>query len=706
MNHDSLLIELRTEELPPHALLNMATSLAGFVTAALRELDFLAADSVSVHFATPRRLALAIGTVAERSPDRPMREKLVPVSIGRDATGAMSPALRKKLAGMNLAELELSDLEVAGEGKSESFYYSHVAPGRILSAVLQEVLPQAIDKLAGDKFMNYQLRDGSTVRFVRPARGLIALHGTRPLALTLLGLAANRSTEGHRFLSQGTIEIGHAQDYARTLHERGKVIVSFEERRAAILEGLLRKAGQEQLLAPAQLLDEVTALVEWPVVYEARFDEQFLEVPQECLILTMQQNQRYFALTNESARIINRFLLVSNIETATPQSIITGNERVLRARLADAKFFFDQDRKRTLESRLPALANVVYHNRLGSQADRVARIEAIAAKLADRLALDTGLARRAAQLAKADLVTDMVGEFPELQGIMGQYYARHDGEASAVAVAIEEHYRPRFAGDSLPASALGACLALADKVEALYGLFATGNAPTGDKDPYGLRRQSVGLLRILMHSSATSVPLAELIATAKTAFTSQGHLRTAKDLIDPGEQLLAFIYERLRSLLRENGYSADEIEALVSLAPQELDRVTPQLAAVRAFAALPEAQSLAAANKRIANILRKNEVQAGGVYNRTLLVEPAEKALAAALEAVLPQARQHFAAGDFTAMLLCLATLRDPVDSFFTDVMVMTDNEGLRANRIALLRQLYGLMNQFADLSKLAGRES
>jgi len=510
-----------------------------------------------------------------------------------------------------------------------------------------------------------------------------------------LGLQAGTKTFGHRFESSGELAIHAADTYEEQLEREGRVIASFGKRRervAALVKEAARRLGAEAVM-PEDLLDEVTALIERPVVYESGFEEEFLVVPQECLILTMQQNQKYFALRDASGKLLNRFLLVSHLETSDPSAIIGGNARVVRARLADAKFFYEQDRKVTLESRIPGLASVVYHNKLGSQLERVERVTGLAVALAKELGVDVTHVDRAARLAKADLRTLMVGEFPELQGIMGTYYARHDGEPADVAGAIAEHYRPRFAGDALPASMVGTCVALADKLETLVGLFGIGERPTGERDPYALRRHALGVLRMLMEKRlALALPRAVDLAVA--AFPA-GKLAPVK------AELQSFLLDRLRGLLREQGFSANEVEAVVSLAPARIDSVPDQLNAVRAFTRLPEAESLAAANKRIGNILKKADGVTAG-FDGSLLMEPAEKDLAAAVAKVRPHAEAQYAAGDYTGMLQSLAPLKLPVDRFFDDVMVNVEDARLRANRLALLAELRALMNRVADLSLLA----
>lgn len=703
---NSLLVELHTEELPPKALKALSEAFAEGIEKGLRERNFLAADSQATVYATPRRLAVHLTNVRPASPDEPFKSKLMPfaVAIGQDSKP--TAAFLKKLASLGRGHLgplwphasEGPDsLVIENDGKSENVYLRSIAKGSALVVGLQGALDDTLEALPIPKSMSYQLVDGeTTVQFVRPAHRLIALHGHEVVPVQALGLIAGTKTFGHRFLAPGELAIHSAATYVKQLADV-KVIASFAERRARMVEQLKAAAAKlnAQPVMPEELLDEVAALVEWPVVYESGFEAEFLTVPQECLILTMQQNQRYFALEDAQGKLLNRFLLVSNLETADAAAIVHGNARVVRARLADAKFFFDQDRKHALESRVPLLANVVYHNKLGSQLERVERMVGIAVAIARELGVDITHVERAARLAKADLRTEMVGEFPELQGIMGMYYARHDGEPEDVATAIEEHYRPRFADDALPASRVGTCVALADKLETLVGLFGIGEKPTGDKDPFALRRHAIGVLRILTEQQL-ALRLDALVGLAEETFGNVRAFRASAELVP-------FFHDRLRGLLRDQGYTANEVEAVVSLAPQRVDLVPAQLAAVRAFMQLSEAESLAAANKRIGNILKKSAV--GGqqsAVDAALLFEPAEKDLAAALAQIEPGAERLYAQGDYTGMLKSLAPLKLPVDKFFDDVMVNVEDPKIRANRLALLASLRALMNRVADLSLLS----
>ena len=693
--NNTLLIELQTEELPPKALVKLGAAFAAGIVNGLSARGFLGADSVATPYATPRRLAVSITHVRATSPDKQLRDKILPVSVALDAAGNGTAPLAKKLAAMGFGHVTVADLERAPDGKAESFFYSHTAAGSALAASLQDVVAESVAKLPIPKVMTYQRPDGTSVQFVRPVHSLIALHGADVLPLALLGLTAGRTTLGHRFLSNGEpITLASADDYVAQLETVGKVLPSAAVRRESIREQLLEHAGKDEVLMPDALLDEVAALVEWPVVYACHFEDEFLAVPQEVLILTMQTNQKYFALTDSDGKLGSRFLIVSNIETDDPRHIIGGNERVVRPRLADAKFFFEQDQKKTLASRLPLLENVVYHNKLGTQAARTARVTMLAGAIARSLGYDVALAERGAQLAKADLLTDMVGEFPELQGIMGTYYARHDGEPEEVALAASEHYQPRFAGDTLPTTPTGTAVALADKLETLVGIWSIGLQPTGEKDPFALRRHALGVLRMLLEKRLP-LSITALLADAAAAFANQ------PNFVSPAAEVATFMLDRLRGILRERGFSPNEVEAVLAQNPDRLDDIVQRLDAVKAFAALPDSASLAAANKRITNILKKTEVTPGDVAE-SLLVEEAERNLFAAIARVRPQVDAAFDAGDFAGTLQTLAQLRVEVDAFFTDVMVMAEDPALRNNRLALLSTLHGMLNRVADISKLA----
>jgi glycyl-tRNA synthetase beta chain len=702
MSQQNLLVELFVEELPPKALKKLGESFSSTLFETLKLQGLSTDNSVVTSFATPRRLAAHITSIEAQAKDKQISQKLMPVSVGLDANGNATPALIKRLNGMALDEAAVSQLTKQMDGKNEALFLEVTQKGVVLNDGLQKAIEEAIQKLPIPKVMTYQLADGwSSVNFVRPAHGLIALHGSDIVATSVLGLTASNQTQGHRFEAKSAnVVIKNADSYAEQLKTEGAVIASFAERRAEIVRQLTTAAAKEGLkpIDDDALLDEVTALVERPNVLLGQFEEIYLEVPQECLILTMKANQKYFPLLDSNDKLTNKFLIVSNICPVDPSAVIGGNERVVRPRLADAKFFFDQDRKKTLESRITSLEKVVYHNKLGSQGQRTERVSAIAIAIGKQLggadlAAKSGLA---AQLAKTDLITDMVGEFPELQGIMGRYYAQHEGLDDEVAFAIEDHYKPRFAGDDLPRNQVGITVALADKLETLVGLFSIGEKPTGDKDPFALRRQALGIIRMLIEGKL-SLAFEPLIQDVLSAFEHDA-ANTAATV----QAIKEFCFDRLSVNLRENGATAQEVDAVLSLDPALLSEIPQRLTAVRTFAELTEAPALAAANKRVSNILKKVEAEIQAQVNVSLLQEPAEIALNNALISVKPEADKLFENGDYTNSLKALAALKAPVDDFFDNVMVNAEDAALKANRLGLLATLHQTMNRVADLSKLA----
>ena len=688
--NDTVLIELRTEELPPKSLRLLSEAFADAVFSALAAQQFTADDSVCTPYATPRRLAMTITHVAARQPDRILERKGPAVASGVDGEGRPTRALE---GFMRAAGVTCDQLHKTSDGKAEYFVARQAKAGEPLAAHLAEIVAQALKKLPIPKVMRW---GDSEHQFVRPVHGLVLLHGTSIVPGEVLGLASGRSTLGHRFLASGDIVVDNPAAYAPSLLA-GKVIASFADRRAAIAAQLAAAAGKlGARINPADgLLDEVTALVEWPAVYVGGFEAEYLDVPQECLILTMQQNQKYFPLLDATGKLLNKFLIVSNMQVDDPASIIQGNERVVRPRLADARFFYDQDRKNGFATRVVRLGSVVYHNKLGSLGDRAQRLGRVARSIAEKLHADANLAERAALFSKIDLLTDMVGEFPELQGIMGRYYLLHEGGLPVVADAIEQHYRPRFAGDALPAGNIACAAALADKLDALVGFFGIGQPPTGDKDPFGLRRAALGVLRILMETPLP-LDLAELIDEAKSTLIQQGVQLEAVD-----EPLLTFMLDRLRGMLRDAGHSVDVVEAVLAQRPTRIDLVPPRLAAVSEFQALPEALALAAANKRIGNILRKTE-EAFPEPDIALLEEDAEKALFQRVLLIAPLVRSHVANEDYADALKVVASVRPEVDRFFDEVMVNVHEPLLRRNRLGLLKTLFDQLNAVADIAKLA----
>jgi glycyl-tRNA synthetase beta chain len=654
-----------------------------------------------------------VAAVAAQAADKAVSQKLMPVAVGLDASGNATPALLKKLQALGADASAVSTLKRAMDGKAEALFYDSMVKGATLVEGLQKALLDSIAKLPIPKVMSYQLQSGcelpgwTSVSFVRPAHGLVALHGSDVVPVQALGLQAGNHTEGHRFeAAVSPVVIADADAYAATLAKDGAVIASFAERRAEIVRQLNAAAakvgGGCKPIEDDALLDEVTGLVERPNVLICEFEAQFLEVPQECLILTMKANQKYFPLLDASSKLTNKFLVVSNIAPDDASLVIGGNERVVRPRLADAKFFFDQDRKKTLASRVEGLGKVVYHNKLGTQGERVERVRAIATWVAERIGAEPALADRAAVLAKADLLTDMVGEFPELQGVMGGYYARHDGEDESVAEALEDQYllqREHSAAVNLVSVALD----IADRIETLVGIWGIGLKPTGEKDPFALRRHALTLgnrfellgLAAYLDAGQMRLDLTELLDFARQQFPSE--------LLSPdtASGLSEFIYDRCQNRLVATGiYRLEVVDAVVSTRPP-LHDIVPRIQAVKAFAALPEAPALAAANKRISNILKKTD-DVDAHVSEVLLQEPAEKALYAAMQTVLPQALSQWQAGDYTASLQSLAALRAPVDAFFEDVMVNVEQLDLRLNRLGQLKCLHVAMNRVADLSKLA----
>jgi glycyl-tRNA synthetase beta chain len=716
MESRNLLVELLVEELPPKALARLGDAFARELFEQLQAQGLTADDAVCTPFATPRRLAVHVSGVRRQAAAQTVTHKLMPVSVAFK-NGVATDAYRKKLAGLGRAHLADQGMEardgadqivVRNDGKADLVFLLGQAQGALLQAGLQTALDTAIARLPIPKVMTYQLDAQShaelpgwtSVSFVRPVHGLVALYGDEVVPVTALGKDAGRSTQGHRFEApRAPVEIAHADDYARCLSSDGAVIVSFAERRADIvrqLDAACARIGEGvHVVEDDALLDEVTALVERPNVLVCAFEAQYLEVPQECLILTMKANQKYFPLLDAEGKLSNRFLIVSNVSPADPSAVIGGNERVIRPRLSDARFFYDQDRKKTLHSRIAQLGRVVYHNKLGSQGDRMERVRAIAKGIASQLG-DAALVDTvdvAAQLAKTDLVTDMVGEFPELQGTMGAYYARHDGLGDAVAMAIEDHYKPRFAGDALARDTAGLVLALADKLETLVGMFGIGSLPTGEKDPFALRRHALGVIRMLVERALPLRP--EVLVRDAFAVFPDGMLQ--HDV----EPLTQFLVERLKGYLKDGGYSNGEVEAAIHAQGMQTWAELPRrLDAVRAFAALPEASALAAANKRISNILKKVPPVDPHV-SEVLLTEPGEVALYAAMREHAPVAAAQFDADDFTASLQTLAQLRAPVDAFFESVMVNAPEMDLRLNRLGLLQALHDAMNRVADLSRL-----
>lgn len=703
-----LLIELLTEELPPKALNALGQAFAAGIRTTLEQSHLLAPGCEVTDFATPRRLAVMFSAVLGQAPEQRYTEKLMPAKIGLNQDGTATPALLRKLASKGLEHVTTDDLVHESDGKQDYLYAHGTAAGALLPNGLQAALDYSLSHLPIPKVMRYQSADGiSSIRFVRPAHGLVALWGEECVPVQALGLDSGCSTQGHRFMSAGPIDITDPTTYEQQL-DNAKVIASFSKRRQLIAEQLQQQADAlgatigDSAEATA-LLDEVTALVEHPTVYVGEFDPAFLQVPPECLILTMRLNQKYFPLFEPgTGALTHRFLIVSNMQVANPVHIIEGNQRVVHPRLADAQFFFETDRKSRLEDRVNGLANSVYHNKLGSQLERVTRVRHTARYLATQLAVDPTPADRAAFLAKADLSSNMVAEFPELQGVMGAYYAQADGEAQDVVLALKNQYRIRLDIPVDDTTLTAALLFIADRAVTLVGIWGIGLVPSGERDPFGLRRAALGIISALEQLAAGGY----LAETDSTRLTVPGILQAAFSQFPNGtlaestvDEVTDFIYERLRNQLN-NEFDRSVVDAVLALQPA-IHQVHSRIQACLDFARLPEAASLAAANKRISNLLKKTDTLPNKV-NPQLLSEPAEQHLAALIDELKPQAMQQFINGDFTASLATLAGTKEAVDDFFNHVMIMADDPAIRNNRLALLNQLHQIMNQVADISRLA----
>lgn len=702
-----LLVELFTEELPPKALHRLGQAFADGIHQTLKKHDLLTDGCTVTDYATPRRLAVLLEGVRAQAPDREFTERLMPAKIGLAEDGTITAALAKRLASKGMDDITADQLITKSDGKQDFLYVQGVATGTTLQDGLQDALDTTLAHLPIPKVMRYQLDDGRSVRFVRPAHGLVALWGDQIIDVTALGLKAGRRTWGHRFMGPGEIAIEHASQYETQLEKPGCVIASFTRRRELISTELQQQArALDSSLGDSPettaLLDEVTALVEQPSVYAGEFDATFLRVPPECLTLTMRLNQKYFPLFDpESGKLTNRFLIVSNMQVNDPANIIEGNQRVVRPRLADAQFFFDTDLKTPLAERVPTLENSVYHNKLGSQLQRIQRVQAVAGHLAQQLGADVELSRRAAWLAKADLVTGMVGEFPELQGIMGAYYARNDGENDQVIRAIRDQYRLRLDAPVSDDTLVSTVLFISERLETLVGIWGIGLPPTGERDPFGLRRAALGIISAYEQLAAGGyLAVADADRLDLTGILTVAAAQFDAGTLDPDTvtQVRDYIFERYRNQLTQH-YDRPVVDAVLAVQPP-LHQVQARIQACMDFAARPEAPGLAAANKRVGNILRKAEGDLAPVNDR-LLNEAAEQELARQIRELQPRARQQYEQGDFAGSLATLARCSGAVDNFFDNVMIMADDPALRANRLALLHELHGLMNQVADISRL-----
>jgi glycyl-tRNA synthetase beta chain len=683
-----LLIEIGTEELPPKALRRLAEVFAtgvekGFENASLKFSSIKA-------WAAPRRLALLIRDLPVAQEDRENMRRGPALSAAFDSEGCPTPAATgfARSCGVEVEQLEQLQTE-----KGSWLSWRALEKGQTTASLIPDVVTTALAALPIPKRMRWGDRDEE---FVRPVHWVVLLFGDQTIDASILGVRADRYTRGHRFHHPQKIYLAEPQAYLPLLETEGYVLADFDNRREAIRAQVIEQARTlgGQAVIDDELLDEVTALVEWPVALSGHFDEEFLQVPSEALISSMQDHQKYFPVVDSDGRLLPHFITVANIVSKDPEQICTGNERVIRPRLADAGFFWNQDRKQPLHQREAALHKMVFQEKLGTLYDKQERVAELSATIAEKIGAEPRQAKRAAMLCKCDLVTSMVYEFPELQGIMGRYYATHDGEPAAVAVAIEEHYQPRFAGDKLPASATGQALAIADRLDSLSGIFAAGQAPTGDRDPFALRRASLGVIRICIEQQL-DLDLLEILEAAAQSFPAE---LKAGSTIRP---VFDYVMDRLRGYYQERSISVDLVEAVLATRPTSLLDIDRRIQACRNFRALPEAESLAAANKRISNILKKTDQAIPESVDTEKLEDSAEIELAKQLESLQTDVVPLMNAGDYTPALEQLAALRKAVDSFFDQVMVMVDDEALRSNRLALLQTLNRLFLRVADLSHL-----
>jgi glycyl-tRNA synthetase beta chain len=702
------LVEIGTEELPPKSLLALSAAFADGVAKGLDEAG-LAHGSVQ-RLATPRRLAVLVRRLAARQPDRALEKRGPPVKAAYDASGAPTQAA---LAFARGCGVEVAALERIETPKGAWLVYRGTEAGAATPSLLPGIVTAALDALPVARRMRW---GAGEAQFVRPVHWVVMLYGKEVVDCAILGQRAGNVTHGHRFMAPRPIRLSSPATYVRALQRRGRVLVDVEQRREAIRAGVTAAAGELGGVAVVSdaLLDEVTGLVEWPVPLAGRFDAKFLELPPEVPIATMQDHQRYFPVRDAEGRLMNRFITVSNIESRDPAQVIAGNERVVRPRLSDAAFFYATDRQQRLDSYTEALRRVTFQTQLGSLHDKAERVRGLAGSIARAIGGDPALADRAARLGKCDLLTSMVGEFPELQGLMGRYYAQHDGEPAEVAEALREQYLPRYAGDELPSTRTGMALAIADKLDTVAGIYATGQKPSGTRDPFGLRRAALGLLRTSIERRL-DLDLLQLIGQAvaaaradmATVAAAQGKAPPPADVAALQEEVYDYVIERLRAYYVEGGaglsVTPEMFDAVLATRPASPLDFDARLRALVEFLALPDAASLAAANKRIANILRKAGEPVGERFDSERLVDPAEQVLAEQVMAIAREVEPRFAARDYTPALRQLAALRKAVDDFFDSVMVMSDDAALRANRLALLNRMRGLFMRAADLSRLPG---
>jgi glycyl-tRNA synthetase beta chain len=685
-----LLIEIGTEELPPLALRRLAEAFRSGLDHLLTEHHL--EHGASHAWASPRRLAVQVEGVPLTQPDREVVRRGPNMIAAFDEEGNPTKPAEGFARSCGVAVADLDQLET---GKGSFLAYRAVETGKPAGEVIPVLVEQALKGLPVPKRMRWGASD---VEFVRPVHWVLMLHGADSLPAEILGVRADRYTRGHRFHCNEPIVVREPATYIDTLRDTGRVLADMDARRDAIHDAV--QAAGRALGGIAhiedELLEEVTALVEWPVVISGGFDRRFLDVPPEALVSSMQDHQKFFPVMDGNGRLLPHFITVANIESREPGQVRAGNERVIRPRLEDAAFFWNKDRKRTLASRAGELDHVTFQQKLGSIGDKQKRIARIATDIAAAADGNTGHAQRAAAICKCDLLTSMVYEFPELQGIMGRYYADHDGEEGEVAAAMDEQYQPRYAGDDLPTTVTGQALAIADRLDTLVGIFSIGQPPSGDKDPFGLRRAALGVLRILIEREL-DLDLHQLIATAAGGFPQD--LKAA----DVTDTLFDFMMERLRAYYLDSGYDTDTFESVLARRPRKPQDFDQRMRAVKTFRNLPESASLAAANKRIRNILRKAGTEIHENHDSSLLTEPAEQALAGAITKLEATVNPMFEQRDYTDALCRLAALQEPVDRFFDDVMVMAEDEKLRDNRLALLNALSGLFLRVADISRLQG---
>lgn len=681
------LIELGTEELPPKQLRTLAEAFAANFAAEMAAAD-IAHEGVT-WFATPRRLALKVANLAESQPDRVVEKRGPAVNVAFDADGKPTKAAEGWARGNGIT-VEQAERLVTDKG--EWLLFKEQVQGQQTASVVVEMAAKALANLPIAKPMRWGDKE---TQFIRPVKTLTILFGSKLIQGEILGVASARTLRGHRFMGEAEFTIESAEQYPAILEERGKVIADYATRKAMIIEGSQQAAQQLGGIADLEdaLVEEVTSLVEWPVVMTAKFEEKFLKVPAEALVYTMKGDQKYFPVYDASKKLLPNFIFVSNIESKEPRHIVEGNEKVVRPRLADAEFFFNTDRKRPLVDRLPLLENAIFQQQLGTIKDKTDRITELAGYIAEQIGADVEKSKRAGLLAKCDLMTSMVFEFTDTQGVMGMHYARHDGEAEEVAVALNEQYMPRFAGDELPSRGVSAAVAMADKLDTIVGIFGIGQAPKGS-DPFALRRASLGVLRILVEYGY-QLDLVDLIAKAKSLF---GNRLTNANV---EQEVIEFMLGRFPTWYQDAGFSIDIIQAVLARNPTKPADFDQRVKAVSHFRALEEAEALAAANKRVGNILAKYDGELGEEIDLALLQEDAEKALAEAVEIMAEALEPAFATGNYQEALSKLAGLRAPVDAFFDNVMVMADDEALKKNRLTLLNKLRNLFLQIADISLL-----